>query len=182
MFLQNHGLIISSDDPAEVIELTEKVTLAFERHIHLDLMRYRQVTPLQNLLAAAGYPHISMVCNDDSIIKNTLNCEKQELEIWPFCPDTLIYCGVRPVFLNNKEDLKSINAYIDANQDHPNVLILDNDVYFCAQSLKKAKEAQDLFKFHLLVSSQNKEKTQRLHLNEIAYLSNWDAEKYRQGI
>lgn len=182
VFLQNHGLIISSDDPNEVIQLTESVTKSAEAYTNIDLARYRRVSELQKLMTSANAGSNSIICSDDEVISNLLNEEQQDTKIWPFCPDTLIYCGVRPVFLKDDQDLISINKYIDLYKEPPKVLILDNTVYFCAKTLKKAKEAQDLFKFHLLVIDQSKDTTQRLKLGEIAYLSNWDAEKFRQGV
>lgn len=182
VFLQNHGLIVSSTDPLEVISLTDEISLLLEQHTNIDLQRYRQITKLQQLMQDTTGQPTSMICNDDAVIQNSIGCENPASEIWPFCPDTLIYCGVRPVFLNNSDDKDNITNYIKAFQDNPKVLVLDQQVYFCAPSLKKARDAQDLFRFHLLVSQQSQDKTQRLPLDEIAYLSNWDAEKYRQGI
>jgi len=182
VFLQNHGLIVSSNDPTEVVELTNEVTQLIEQDLGMDLNRYRNVTPLQNLLQQCGFNGVSMMCNDDSVIQNNLFNEDPTTRIWPFCPDTLIYCGVRPVFLNSLNDQASIKKYVDMYQDHPKVLVVDQQVYFCANTLKKAREAQDLFKFHLMVTQHTQEDLQRLKLSEVAYLSNWDAEKYRQGV
>ena len=182
IFLQNHGLIVSSHDAQEVIRLTQDVTLAMDQHINIDLSRYRNVSRLHDLISHFSNSKLNILCSDDSVIKQTLSAEKSSTKIWPFCPDTLIYCGVRPVFINNVNDKESIKSYINAYQELPKVIVLNRQVYFCAASLKKAKEAQDLFKFHLLVVNQSQEKIQRLNLSEIAYLSNWDAEKYRQGV
>ena len=182
VFLQNHGLIVSSNDPTEVVELTNEVTQLVEQEIGMDLSRYRNVTPLQNLLEKLDFSALSITCNDDVTIQENLFNEDPATRIWPFCPDTLIYCGVRPVFLENLSDLAPIQKYADMYQDHPKVLVVNQQVYFIANSLKKAREAQDLFKFHLLVTQHSQEDLQRLKLSEVAYLSNWDAEKYRQGV
>ncbi|MEY8252205.1 MAG: class II aldolase/adducin family protein [Colwellia sp.] len=168
VFLQNHGLIISSSDPQEVMALTDEVTRVIEKHLQLNLARYRRVTALQTLLSSLGHPNVSIICNDDAVIQDNLACEKSNTEVWPFCPDTLIYCGVRPVFLNHQDDQESIQKYINSYHAHPKVLVLDEHVYFCAASLKKAKEAQELFKFHLLVCQKTQAQTQRLKLSEIA--------------
>lgn len=181
-FLQNHGLIISSDNPEEVIRLTEEVTQIAEDSLSINLTRYRNVSLLQETLSKIGINDTSMICNDDHVIQQGLAKENKESKIWPFCPDTLIYCGVRPVYLDHAKDSNSIKKYMDAYQESPKVLILNGTVYFCAISLNKAKEAQDLFKFHLMVIEHSTENTQRLKLSEVAYLSNWDAEKFRQGV
>jgi rhamnose utilization protein RhaD (predicted bifunctional aldolase and dehydrogenase) len=182
VFLQNHGLIISSDNPTEVIKLTDQVSQVIEKHLNLDLQRYRNITPLQNLLSQLNNEATCIICSDDSVITSLLIKENKETPIWPFCPDTLIYCGVRPVFLTSIEDQTSIQDYTDLYKELPKVIVLDQQVYFCANSIKKAKEAEELLKFHLLVVSHNPSCIERLTLDEIAYLSNWEAEKFRQGV
>jgi rhamnose utilization protein RhaD (predicted bifunctional aldolase and dehydrogenase) len=185
-FLQNHGLIVSSNDPEEVIQLTEQVTNMISEKIGLNLNRYQNVTSLQKLLSEQGFPNTSIIFCEDAIINRQLVLQainpKSAPEFFSFCPDTFIYCGVHPVFLNNIDDHTSIQQYSSQYQDHPKVMVINNQVYFCANSLKKAQEAQELFKFHLLVSSHSHDQLERLNMSEVSYLANWDAEKFRQGV
>lgn len=182
VFLQNHGLIVSSNDPEEVKSLTEDISYKIEKSTGLNFSNYRRVTEIQKQLSALGFPTVDVIYSEDRTIAEQMHKEDQSALIWPFCPDTLIYCGVRPVFLTELNDLNAMQEYINVYHDYPRVIVLNQNVYFCAPSLKKAKEAEELFKFHLLVVSKTGSKTQRLSLEEIAYLSNWDAEKYRQGV
>jgi rhamnose utilization protein RhaD (predicted bifunctional aldolase and dehydrogenase) len=182
IFLQNHGLIISSPTYEEVEQLTESVCIKIEKKLSMNLERYRQVSQLQTLFSKLEIDNVKILCNDDHIIQECLGAEDSNVEIWPFCPDTLIYCGVKPVCLSSITDTKAIQEYLDKFQEYPKVIILNTQVYFCANSLKKAKDAQDLFKFHLTVRQYSNSNIQRLTLDEVAYLSNWDAEKYRQGL
>lgn len=182
IFLQNHGLIISSPIYEEVEQLTEDVCFTIEKKLSMNLERYRQVSQLQKLFSQLEIDNIKLLCNDDHVIQQCLGTENSNAEIWSFCPDTLIYCGVKPVYLASVTDTRSIQEYLDKFQEYPKVIILDTQVYFCANSLKKAKDAQDLFKFHLTVRQYSNGDIQRLTLDEVAYLSNWDAEKYRQGL
>lgn len=182
IFLQNHGLIVSASTHEEVIELTEAVTEKFEQYLGINLTRYRRTTQLQQLFNELGQSHIKCLCNDDQVISSTLSKEDQAATIWPFCPDTLIYCGVHPVFMTSIEDKAALENYQKRFHDVPKILVVDHTVYFCAASLKKAKDTQDLFKFHLLVRQHSNDNIQRLTMDEVAYLSSWDAEKYRQGV
>ena len=182
IFLQNHGLIISSANPEEVIQLTDEVCMAIEDNLAMNLERYRHVSQIQRLFSQLNIENINILCNDDSVIQQQLNSENSHANIWPFCPDTLIYCGIKPVYLSSIADVSAIKNYLDTFNEIPKVLILNQQVYFCASSLKKAKDSQDLFRFHLIVRQHSKDNIQRLTLDEIAYLSNWDAEKYRQGV
>ncbi len=182
VFLQNHGLIISAENSRQVKELTEQVCLKIESEIGIDLQRYHQASKLKDLLAQLPYPNIQVLCNDDMTIHNYFDDEQPNIATWPFCPDTLVYCGIRPVFMDSIQDTSDIEFYISSYQDHPKVIVLNNTIYFCAQSQRKARDAQDLLKFHLMVIHHSDDSLQRLSMDEIAYLSNWDAEKYRQGV
>ncbi len=182
IFLQNHGLIVSSSNEADILSLTNTVSLKIENQLVMNLSRYRRVSQLQTLFSKLGEPNIKLLCSDDKTIEEALSTESQAPSIWPFCPDTLIYCGVHPVFLSSDEDSIAIASYQERYQEFPKVLVIDNTVYFCAKSLKLTKDAQDLFRFHLLVTQHSEKTMQRLTMDEVAYLSNWDAEKYRQEV
>lgn len=182
VFLQNHGLIITSDNAQEVIELTETVNHTVANAIGFDTAPYENITTLQALLKRYSKNSISIILNDDSTIKTLIEIEDSNTAAWPFCPDTFIYCGVKPVYLNDISDNQAINNYFEEFNEYPKVIILNGNIYFCANNLRKAKEAQELFKFHLMSIQFSSKNIQRLSLREISYLSNWDAEKFRQGV
>ena len=52
-------------------------------------------------------------------------------------------------------------------------------MYIISKSLRKCKDILDVLKSHLIYSSNN---DNLLDVNEINYLLNWEAEKYRQKI
>lgn len=182
IFLQNHGLIVSSREQDQIAALTDKVCIAIEKQLAMNLSRYRQVSQIQAIFSHLGHQRMSILCNDDAAIQSALSQEDPAINVWPFCPDTLIYCGVKPVFMSSINDMDAITEYQSQFQEYPKVIIVNNTVYFCANSLKKAKDAQDLFKFHLIVRQHSDQNIQRITMDEVAYLSNWDAEKYRQGV
>lgn len=180
VFLQNHGLIVSGADAAQVQALTEQITADIETSLGMDFSAHRCITPLQRLLADCGYNQVDMVLSEDQTIASLLDSEDQHAPIWPFCPDTLVYCGIRPAFLTGTDDQTGLQSFIDSSHDYPRIIVLQGRVYCCGSSLKKAREAEELFKFHLIVAAKTGPDTQRLDMDEIAYLSNWDAEKFRQ--
>ena len=182
VFLQNHGLIISSDNPDEVIELTDSVTSKLNKLVGLDLDRYKNVTKIQSIIDEKTNASSMIHCSDDAIIKKLILIESSAEIIWPFCPDTLIYCGIAPVYMKSFDDIKSITDYIEKYCETPKVIIVSDQVYFVSMSLKKARESEELLKFHLLAISKIDNTINRLSMDEISYLSNWDAEKYRQGV
>lgn len=182
IFLQNHGLIVSSDKYEEIYTLTEQVANKLAHKMSMDLTRYENVTRLQTLVENHWDSLPVIHCSDDEIIKNMLANESETLEVWPFCPDTLIYCGVSPVYLSDINDAAPLNNYYKKYSEPAKIIILNKQVYFVSVSLKKAAESEALFKFHLLAASTNTAEINRLSIEEISYLNNWDAEKYRQKI
>ena len=55
-------------------------------------------------------------------------------------------------------------------------------LFFIAQNVKKAKEMEEVMKFHISVLNESNKKINLLEKQELMYLSNWEAEKFRQNI
>jgi hypothetical protein len=101
----------------------------------------------------------------------------------PFCPDSLVYCSISPIVINDLFDIKSLQDYKTKYFELPKVVIYQGKILFVAQNIKKAKEMEEVFKFHIMVLEQCIISDKNfLELEELAYLSNWEAEKYRQKI
>ena len=91
-------------------------------------------------------------------------------------PDALIYCGIKILFI---DDLKKIKDYYNTFQEVPKIIIYKNLIYITSHSLNKCKEIESVLKANLIILNNDKEK-EYLSYNEIIFLNNWDAEKYRQ--
>ena len=98
-----------------------------------------------------------------------------------FFPDKLIYCGESLcIFENNLDiDRKSLVDYINTHHDIPKIIRIETFYYTVSSSLKKNRDIQDVLKSHILTYH---EKHENLKKEEIEYLNNWDAEKYRKKI
>ncbi len=67
--------------------------------------------------------------------------------------------------------------------DYPKVVLHDNMIFFIADSIRKAREIEEVLKFHLITMTNNDDgRINYLSKSEIQYLNNWDAEKYRQKL
>ena len=101
----------------------------------------------------------------------------------PFCPDTYVYCGLTPVIIKSVSEEEAIRAYQMKHHELPKVIIHKENILFRAPSIKKAREIEEVLKFHIMVLEQNKEEQlEFLETEELNYLSNWEAEKYRQKL
>ncbi len=178
IFLQNHGLIVHSDNISEVINITEEVLLKTEKYLNIDIKRYKLSSEIFNMLQSLGISNKIAYLSEDISLKNMI--DGKYYDSLPFCPDKMVYCGYKAIKLNSIDDIKD---YKSKYFDIPRVLTYKGNLFFIADNTKKAKEIEEVFKFHLLsLHLNNNSDINYLSESEIGYIANWEAEKYRQSI
>lgn len=182
IFLQNHGLIITSDNLNEIMDLSEEVLNKIEKYLNVDFSRYRATTFISNLFSQFKDIHLTSYLSEDTHINNILQKKEELLFSAPFSPDKLVYCGISAVKIARLNDINAIKRYREKYFDLPKIIIFKSRIYIIADNIRKAKEIEDVLKFHLLVLENIDQKINFLESDELAYLSNWEAEKYRQKI
>lgn len=181
IFLQNHGLIVTSNFKNEIKEKTEYVLQKIENYLTIDMSKYKFTNKITYLFTSIKKSNNISYLSEDNYLNKLLMTNKELFVKTPFCPDSLVYCGIQCVEINDIFDVESIQKYKEKYYELPKVIVLKNKLYFIASNIKKAKEIEDVFKFHIMVLEQNlKQDVNFLELDELAYLSNWEAEKYRQ--
>ena len=120
--------------------------------------------------------------SEDTFLNKQLTKNRELYLSTPFCPDSLVYCGISSVAINDIFDVASIEQYKSKYHELPKVIIFEDKLYFIATSIKKAKEMEEVFKFHIMVLAQSNSNINYLTVEELAYLSNWEAEKFRQKL
>ncbi|MCT7606976.1 class II aldolase/adducin family protein [Aliarcobacter cryaerophilus] len=183
IFLQNHGLIITSKNKDEIKILKEEVLSKIENYLKLDMSKYKLSNDISNLFRNIEENENITYLSEDIYINKQL-VENQELFfLTPFCPDSLVYCGISCAKIENLSDKNILINYKNKYFELPKVIFYKNNIFFRASNIKKAKEMEEVFKFHIMVLEQNiRNKKNFLELDELAYLSNWEAEKYRQKL
>ena len=176
-FLQNHGLIVSGDTAEEVQDMTEKVVRKCGEWCKVDFGRYQSVSAIEKYL---GNEDIAYLC-EDRVLTDLLETQPTIFSLPPFCPDSFVFCGVVPLFLENVSDASPLKEYNLAYQCTPKVVIYNHLIYFLGKNIKKAKEVEEVFKAHILTLSSVGGQVNYLGQNELAYLGNWEAEDYRRN-
>jgi len=174
IFLVNHGLIVTSDSIEELYSVLENVLQRFETYQNIDLERYKWTNKISNSIQSVfQVDSVSYFCED--IIINTYLKDKVELfkEKHTF-PDALIYCGVDII-----RKLDELDEYKKKYNEPPKIIIHQGFLYISAHSLQKCKEIEDVLKSNLMIIDTDYEK-EYLSTEEICFLNNWDAEKYRK--
>ena len=182
VFLQNHGLLISGDGIAEVMDRTEQVVSAVESKLGVDLSSYKRVSALSAWVSdLVGEPLLAYYCNDQ-VIMDCLKAKPDLLRHGPVCPDQLVYCGPAPLVISSDELPDAVlKEYLSRWRQYPRVVLWREGCYVLAPSLAKCRDAAEVLRFHLLALSAGK-KFLTLPETELHYLMGWSAEKYRQKL
>ena len=173
IFLLNHGLIITSDKVSELYNLLDDVCGKFEYYQNIDFSRYRNTNVISRLINRLfNVDNLSYLC-EDQVINKYLNKNIELFKKSIAFPDCLIYCGVRILL-----DIDEIEEYKKRYDEPPKVIIDNKCIYICSHSITKCREIEDVFKAHLIIMDSNFIPNY-LSNDEVCFIKNWDAEKYR---
>ena len=178
IFLQNHGIVITSDNIEEIYEILENTINQLENIIEKNFDDYKQTNYISKLMNKITNNLTISYLSDDIYLKNISNtC----INMYPFFPDKLVYCGIDIANLNNNYDVDQENIinYQNKYNELPKIFYLNQKIYINSNSIKKCIEIESLLKSHILCYHQN---NIILSNKENNYLNNWDAEKYRKKL
>lgn len=185
LFLINHGIIITHDHIDEIYTLIESVVSKFEftqeeREI---FQKYKYTNTISKTIQSVFHPPILSYLSEDRVLYRYLQ-DTPPLFVEPCTfPDALIYCGIGVLRTTQEHLQRDIQNIWDQGGEHPKVILFTDTqhIYCVGNSLKKCREIEDVFKSNLLILDTPYTKSY-LSENEIGYLNNWDAEKYRKMI
>jgi rhamnose utilization protein RhaD (predicted bifunctional aldolase and dehydrogenase) len=180
IFLKNHGLVVSADTAQEAIDCTNRVCDAVSQYINFDLSAYKKSGDIFNVLSDLSYdfPIVSLVQNKE--ISNYIE-NLTSREVNSFRPDIFIYLGwaIPDISFDIRSSFQKFKTTYHA---YPSVFTFDGNVYIQGPSYKKIKEIEDvLLSYVKIMLVDNSKKIRCLAIDELRYLSNWDAEKYRKN-
>tara|TARA_A100001015_G_scaffold12080_1_gene14269 strand:- start:643 stop:2304 length:1662 start_codon:yes stop_codon:yes gene_type:complete len=176
IFLKNHGIIITTNDYDTLIPTLESLLNIFETNLQINVDKYKYVNQISKYVNK-NYENVSYLC-EDKIINQYLHDKRQLFQEKITFPDALIFCGVKVLFIDYLQDIEN---YFEIYKEYPKVIVINDLVYIINISLQKCKDTEDVLKGNLMILDNNMEKTY-LTNEEICYLNNWDAEKYRKTI
>jgi FMN phosphatase YigB (HAD superfamily)/ribulose-5-phosphate 4-epimerase/fuculose-1-phosphate aldolase len=174
IFLINHGIIVTCDKYDEIFNLLEDILEKFESYQDLDFSKYKhtnKISALVNDLFKTN--NVSYLCEDTTIkyyLNNKLELFKESITF----PDFLIYCGLETLF-----DLSYMEEYKNKYNEPPKIIIENGNIYINGNSISKCKDIEEVLKSNLMILDTELDKNV-LSFEEICFLNNWDAEKYRK--
>lgn len=181
IFLLNHGLIISSDDPGEVIQLNEAVLQRIEEHVPFGYAAYAASSCIAEMIEEqTGIQKIVTRCTDEKVAA-VLATNGYQPWTYEYCPDHIVYLNRRFCVLETLEP-SALASYINT-YGPPSVILYDRECYIVADSLEKARDTNDVLHLTATIAGiQDASTLQLLSDEESQFLVNWDAEKYRKNI
>ena len=132
--------------------------------------------------------HISYLSEDNYINNFIDNADKANKDnnldniFKTFVPDKLVYCGVHYVNFNKTNLKTKIIEYNGTFNEKPKIFLIKLNkyyIYITSNSLRKCQDIESVLKANLMCYNEN---NIILEDNEIDYLNNWDAEKFRKTI
>lgn len=176
IFLINHGIIITCDNDHEIYSLLENVLEKFEKYQGINYSKYKFTNTIRKYIKDTYLiDSIACLCNNETIYHYLKNKQKLYKEKITF-PDCLIFCGMEVLFIT---DISDIRLYYEKYNEIPKIMVYNGFVYIIGNTLQKCKDTEDVFMSNLLILDTEYHKNY-LSFDELCYLNNWDAEKYRK--
>jgi hypothetical protein len=120
--------------------------------------------------------------SDDRQINRIVSSTGSTLNISPYFPDGLVFLGYRIINSNIENMENNVRSYLREFHEPPKVISIDGNIYLIAPNVRKAREMEEVLKLHLFAITSAPGEIHSLPLEELKYLGNWEAEKYRQSI
>ena len=112
IFLQNHGLIVSSERVKDISLLNEMILERIENYLKIDMNKYKLPNKISALLKSIDNNFYNITyLSDDSYLCERLKENKDLFFQAPFCPDVFVFCGIGALEIENLEDSTNIKNY-----------------------------------------------------------------------
>jgi len=184
IFLKNHGIVFTSDTIYELYKIIEITMIKLESFLKKDYNNYKFTNCITKSMNTIFNSYHTSYFSEDSLVNKFINQNNEHSNIFTTnFPDKLVYCGISYVKINSDTLEKDINDYYSTYHEKPKIFIVKREdiyyLYICSNSLKNCINIESVLKSHFICY--NSENNQ-LSKEEIYYLNNWDAEKYRQNM
>ena len=108
IFLQNHGLIITSNNINDIQKTTEIVLEKIEKYLKIDMKKYKLTNKISKMINSFQKKQNISYLSEDKFLNEQLKKNKKLFLQKPFCPDSLVFCGASTVILKNLRDFGSL--------------------------------------------------------------------------
>jgi rhamnose utilization protein RhaD (predicted bifunctional aldolase and dehydrogenase) len=186
VFLENHGLIVAGANKQVVMQITNEVVDKLASELAFNLYRYKLVNFASALVNQVCGTKWLAYLSDDHILQDALKRNSAYLLAPCATPDQLVYCGASGLALADFDSASAVQSVADYLQKFghpPKVIVSGEHILLLGQSLRKCRESEEVLRSHVMLQMGGElDDMTYLAQDEVDYLSNWEAEKYRQSL
>ncbi|MCA9400534.1 MAG: class II aldolase/adducin family protein [Candidatus Omnitrophica bacterium] len=175
VFLKNHGVIVSADDMNQVARIHDRVVESLEK-----IFGVRGRTSM-GPKGQCQKTHDHWCESRHPYLLKQLKAKEELFFHPPLTPDEFIFCGYNAVRVRALEKDEGFVLYESRWGSLPKVVIRNHGIYFNTDSVQKANQMEEVLWSHIFLLDHLKKQPEYLSAEECMFLSQWEAEKYRQS-
>jgi ribulose-5-phosphate 4-epimerase/fuculose-1-phosphate aldolase len=171
IFLLNHGIIINTNVYDNIKVILNSILTICEQYTNSNYDKFKLTNTISEYINDKYHiNNVTYLSVREDIARNIYLFQDQIT-----CPDVLIYCGYTIIYT-----ISDIDKYYDTYKILPKIIVLNNNVYINAVSLRKCVDIESVLHANLLVLESTRKK-QYLSVDNMSSLLNSEAEKYRMN-
>jgi NAD(P)-dependent dehydrogenase (short-subunit alcohol dehydrogenase family)/rhamnose utilization protein RhaD (predicted bifunctional aldolase and dehydrogenase) len=201
IFIQNHGLFVSADTPNEIRQLYDEVMNSLEKQVASSPDTTEQpvngnitdiLPAIRMMLSQDGLKVLKI--RNNALIESYLQNEQAFKKISaPFTPDIIVFCKSHYLYINEENDpqkilqtfQKKLKAFQDAYGDIPKIILIKHlGIISVDEQARSAETVLDIYEDLIKIShySENFGGPNFMNKEQISFIENWEAEKYRHKL
>ncbi len=200
-FLQNHGVFVGAETTQEIREkydwilnkIDEKITNTIEIESIPGSDKITEIVPAIRAALSAYKLKVGKLRNNSLIDSFLISNEKLGYLAHPFTPDGIVFCGSRPLIVDEGADTsETLNNFKDtlaefrANSGYdPKIVVIRGlGVFAPGDNIQAAEVALDVFEDILKIAhySINFGGPNFMHEADVKFIEEWEVESYRKGL
>ena len=182
VFFQNHGILVSDDTYEAAIKKNEYIVNRIAEYLGMDNSAEIRGTRIYNIIKAA-FPEFTGIVYLSQHQKVKYYASLLQGAEWNhrLSPDCIVYIGKKILSVQNEYELGNKLAEFSEMYGIPGVIICEEQVYITSENVKKAKDIESVLAWTAeILTGVKKEDICSLQEEDMNFLLNWDAEKYRK--
>lgn len=172
VFLQNHGVVIGADDPAQVRAIFDQLIAA----LITPPAPATGIAPPEAALQIGATAYAPVADVDVQRLATDADLFGRLPTEWALYPDHVVFLGARAQVYGSLAEVQEAGSAL------PELIFIKGVGVFAQASFNTSKLAQLRCYFDVLVRQRPTDIVRSLGMADIGELLNWDAEQYRMGL
>lgn len=200
-FLQNHGVFVGAETTEEVKDKYDWIISSIKDKISNEVVieelpindNFTEVVPAIRAALSVNKLKLGRVRNNTLIDAFLKSDEKMQHLVNPFSPDGIVFCGPRPLVVEEGNDtagtLQNFKNGLEQYREHagfdPKIVVVKGlGVFAPGDNINAASVAIDVFEDILKIAhyALNFGGPNFMHPDDVKFIEEWEVESYRKGL